>query len=75
MPATVDEDVTLTFPRATVREVISLSQSLTDRLHELLERNTDGALSPIEHEELETLVRMAQFGQILSLALMAPAKP
>jgi len=36
-------------------------------MHELLERNTDGALSTIERRELDTLVRMAGFGQILEL--------
>jgi hypothetical protein len=36
---------------------------------------TDGALSTVEREELETLVEMAQFGQIFSTALQAQAKP
>ena len=38
-------------------------------MHELLERNTDGQLSSPERAKLETLVKMAQFGQILSMAL------
>lgn len=38
-------------------------------MHDLLERNADGALSPLEREQLETLVEMAQFGQLISSAL------
>ena len=69
------ESVTLTVPRSAVGGVLELSATLLDRMHELLERNTDGALSPVEREELETLVRMAQFGQIVSTALGKQAKP
>jgi len=63
------ETVSLTFPSAVIAELISLSDGLLDRMHHLLERNTEGALSSIEREELETLVRMAGFSQILSTAL------
>jgi hypothetical protein len=38
-------------------------------MHQLLERNTDGVHDAHERAELETLVRMAHFGQIVSLAL------
>ncbi len=38
-------------------------------MHDLLERNTDGALSGTERAELETLVQMAHFGQLLAAAL------
>jgi hypothetical protein len=58
----------LTIPRAIAPELPSLSERLTDRMHALLERNTDGALNETEHEELETLVDMAQFAQILVMA-------
>lgn len=54
---------------------MSLSAKLTDRMHELLERNTDGALSAIEQAELETLVQMSQFGQIVSMALQSATRP
>jgi hypothetical protein len=37
-------------------------------MHELLERNTNGQLTPSEKSELETLVRLAEFGQIVSMA-------
>lgn len=49
--------------------MLALSESLTERMHELLERNTDGLLSPTELEELQTLVRISQFGQILAMSL------
>ncbi len=62
------EDVTLRLPRALVAELPAFLAELTDRMHTLMERNIDGALSPIECAELETLVRMAQFAQLLSLA-------
>lgn len=69
--ASVSESITLSLPRSTVGDVIAMSDSLNERMHLLLERNQDGALSPIEQEELETLTRMAQFGQIIALALRA----
>ena len=69
------ESVTFSLPRSAVGDVISISDSLLDQMHALLERNTDGALSAIEREELETLTRMAQFGQIISLALRAQDRP
>lgn len=68
MSSTADE-ITITLPRSAVGSVMSLSANLTDRMHELLERNNDGALSDIEQAELETLVQMAEFGQIMSMAL------
>ena len=71
MSTGADEVVTLTFPRSAIGDVVALSASLTDRMHELLERNTDGGLSAVEREELKTLVQVAQFGQIVSMALQA----
>ena len=46
-----------------------------DRMHELLERNTDGTLDAVEREQLETLVEMAQFSQLVSSALDPVKKP
>jgi hypothetical protein len=72
----LSESVTFTIPRSAVGDMLSLSASMIDRMHELLERNTDGRLSPLEEEEeLQTLVQMSQFGQIVSLALQAQLKP
>ena len=69
------EAVTVTLPRSVVADLPALSEELTARMHDLLERNTDGTLSAIERAELETLVRMAQFAQILSLVASAAAAP
>jgi hypothetical protein len=67
--------VTLTLPKSAIPDMVSLSATLLERMHELLERNTDGVLSAVEREELDTLVQMAQFGQIVSLALKRPTTP
>jgi hypothetical protein len=69
------DPITFSVPRTVLSDIVELSADLTDRMHELLERNTDGALRPIEREELETLVKMAEFGQIVSMALQPQAKP
>jgi hypothetical protein len=58
------ETMVLTLPRAVVPELPALSRGLSERMHGLLERNTEGMLSATEREELETLVEMAQFAQI-----------
>lgn len=63
------ETIVVTIPRAIVPELPSLSRGLIDRMHSLLERNTEGALNAVEREELETLVEMAQFAQILTMAV------
>jgi hypothetical protein len=65
--------VTLTLPRSAVGGILALSAELTDRMHALLERNTDGALGPLEKAELETLVQIAHFGEIVSMAIGTPA--
>ena len=69
------DPITISVPRMILSEIAQLSAELTDRMHELLERNTDGGLSPTEQSQLETLVRMAEFGQIVSTALESQAKP
>lgn len=62
------DPVTLRLPRAVLAELPALSEDLMGRMHALLERNTDGALNPTERGELETLVQMAQFAQVLAMA-------
>jgi hypothetical protein len=69
------DPITFSVPRRVLSDIIQLSAELTDRMHQLLERNTDGQLSPSENAELETLVRVAEFGQIVSLALQSQARP
>lgn len=61
--------VTITLPRSIMPELPAFADALNDRMHELLERNTEGSLSEGERVELESLVRMAQFAQILAMAL------
>ncbi|QOV89197.1 hypothetical protein [Humisphaera borealis] len=67
--------MTFSVPRKVLSDIAVLSDELTDRMHELLERNTDGLLSEIERKELNTLVNVAQFGQIIALALQPPSNP
>ena len=69
MSSSAPDTLTLTVPRSAVGDIISISDSLLDRMHEMLERNTNGELSQPEREQLETLVQMAQFGQLISMAL------
>lgn len=62
------DTVTLRFPRALLPEIPVLASDLIARMHDLLERNTEGVLSPVERAELETLVKMGEFAQLLALA-------
>jgi hypothetical protein len=71
----LSDAITFTVPRSAVGGLMSISQDLLDRMHELLERNTEGGLSVVEGRELETLVCMAQFGQIVTMALQTQVKP
>jgi hypothetical protein len=69
------DPVTISVPKSILADVVRLSDELLDQMHELLERNTDGTLSTSERAELDRLVRIAQFGQIASLALQSAGKP
>jgi hypothetical protein len=66
------DPITFSVPRAVLSDIVQLSADLTDRMHFLLEQNTDGKLGASEKAELETLVRIAEFGQIVSMALHQP---
>lgn len=68
----VSAPITLTIPPQVASELPSLANDLTERMHELLERNTDGALEDAERRELETLVHMAQFAQLLATLVSRP---
>ena len=68
------DPVTISVSRKILSEIAHLSAELTDRMHELLERNTDEQLTASEKSELETLVRVAEFGQIVSMALSPPSE-
>lgn len=69
------DPVTITVSRSVLTDISRLTASFTDRLHELLEKNTDAGLTPVEKGELETLVRMAEVGQIISTALQPASAP
>jgi hypothetical protein len=71
----VADPITISVPRTVLADIVRLSEELTDRMHALLERNTDGDLTAAEKAELQTLVRMAEFGQIVSTALGPQAVP
>jgi hypothetical protein len=63
------DPITISVPRGLLTDIVQLSAELTDHMHDLLERNTDGQLGETEKAELEALVRLAEFGQIVSMAL------
>jgi hypothetical protein len=69
------DPVTFSVPREVLIDIKRLSGDLVDRMHELLERNAEGELQGNEAAELQTLVRMAQFSQIVSVALEPPVSP
>lgn len=68
------DPVTLSLPRQVLTDLATLTDEMTDRMHALLERNTDGQLDEVELRELEFLTSVAQFGQIIALALKDQAR-
>ncbi len=71
MMITADDPVTVILPRSTVGGILSLSSELTDRMHGLMELNTDGRLTSFEKLELETVFQMTHFGRSLAAAFGA----
>ena len=72
MPQVVDStNVTFSLDRRAADHITRMSPAMADRMHHLLERNTDGDLNPIEHAELEALVELAQVKHLLTLAIAA----
>jgi hypothetical protein len=63
--------ITISIPRAIVADISQFSSAFCDRMHELLEKNTDGKLTPVEKRELDALVRLAELAQIASTVLLA----
>lgn len=63
--------VTLSLPANVASAIPHMAQRLTDRMHALLERNTDGQLTGIEREKRDALVEVAQFAQMIAAALDA----
>ncbi len=68
------DTITLTLPAAIAQDVPAMAQGLLERMHQLLERNTDGTLTDQERGQLEGLVEMAQFAQILATAVQGTAR-
>ena len=71
----VSDPVTITVSRSVLSHIAELSSELTDQMHALLEKNTDGQLTPTERAELERLVEIAEFGQIITMALGRQGQP
>lgn len=65
--------ITVTLPASVAADIPVMAQRLVDRMHELLERNTDGHLSDAEREEVEALVEMAEFAQLFASAVRKAA--
>ena len=61
--------ITVTLPASIAGDMPVVAQRLVDRMHALLERNTDGQLNPVERDELEALVEMAEFAQLVAAAV------
>jgi hypothetical protein len=68
------DPIVISVPRAVLSDMSHMPADLIDRMHELLEHNTDGTSSPTEEADLNALVRMAQLSEIASLALQMPKK-
>jgi hypothetical protein len=64
------DPVTLSIPRTILTDLVDCSADVSERMHALLERNADGALSASERAELTALVRIAEFGQVAAMALL-----
>src|SRR5256885_8515762 len=63
------DSITLTLPASVAADIPVMAQRLVDRMHELLERNTDAQLTPAEREDAEALVEMAEIAQLLASAV------
>jgi hypothetical protein len=74
MESTID-NVTVTIPRPLLAGLARVTASLTERMHELLEKNTENIISEAEKKELESLVRLSQLDQIVTLALHSSKNP
>ena len=54
-------------PRSALPDVPPLPAAVLDRMHDLLERNTDAPLAGVERDELEILIALVQSDQIARL--------
>ena len=61
--------IVFSVPRSVLSSIAELSVELSDRMHKLLEKNTNGRLASTEKAELKALIRITECGQIVSMAL------
>jgi len=61
--------ITVTLPVSVANEFPVMAERLTERMHDLLERNTEGQLNDLEKDELRALVEMAEFAQVFATAV------
>lgn len=64
-----DRPITVTLPANIASEFHVMAERLVDRMHELLELNTDGRLNDLQKDELRSLVEMAEFAQVFATAI------
>lgn len=65
------DELAISLPRQIWTELAELSPELTDRMHELLYKNTDDLLNAEERRELHSLVQMFNFAQLLRSAMLS----
>ena len=63
------ESITVTLPAGVAHEIPIMAERLVQRMHNLLERNTEGQLNDLEKDELQALVEMAEFAQVFAMAV------
>ena len=63
------DSITVILPASLVNDFPVMAERLVERMHELLERNTEGQLNDLEKDELRALVEMAEFAQVFATAV------
>ena len=63
--------VSIRLPRQTAIHLTKPPAPFEDRLHDLLDLNGDGLLTPAEKAEVELLIDIAQISQLIGLGLAA----
>jgi hypothetical protein len=67
--------VTIAVPRDWLRIRLTFPAKLNDRMHRLMERNSEGTIAPEELAELEYLVAVAQISHVINLVLQLHGAP
>jgi len=66
---------TITVPRPVLEGLSGISATFADRMHELLDKNSEGTISMEEKRILEMLVKVAKLDQVVTLALEISSRP